>query len=335
MPEDVLDTAWICACDVRQMLQSGITAPRQRYPPRNSPPSARNYSQQARKGRPITLHIAGTPLAGSFPRPGGRGYCDGSLWAEAMVTEDQTSVVDLLPTPSGCGGAAVERIDTHASVVFVAGARAYKLKRAVRLDYLDFSTSERRQACCEAEVRLNRRTAPTLYRRVVAVTRERDGSFALGGTGSPADWVVEMHRFSQVALFDRLAEAGRLDLELMSPLGAAIAGFHLSAEHRADHGGRAGMRWVVEGNAAGFADFGGAWLDRAASDRVIRDTSRELERHRTSSNGGASQDSCGSATAIFICAISCSSKDSQRCSTGSSSTTRSPAATSSTISPSC
>ena len=89
----------------------------------------------------------------------------------------------------------VERIDTHASIVFLAGARAYKLKRAVRFDYLDFSTSERRHALCQAEARLNRRTAPTLYRGVLAVTRQHNGWYAVGGTGTPVDWLVEMNRF--------------------------------------------------------------------------------------------------------------------------------------------
>jgi aminoglycoside phosphotransferase family enzyme len=59
-----------------------------------------------------------------------------------------------------------------------------------------------------------------------------------------------MNRFPQEALFDRLAAAGHLALELMSPLAAAIAAFHLSAEHRVDCGGKAGMSWVIEGNAA-------------------------------------------------------------------------------------
>ena len=98
-----------------------------------------------------------------------------------MITEDQTEVVTFLASPSTHDGAAVERIETHASVVFLAGTRAWKLKRAVRYDYLDFSTVERRKAMCEAELRINRRTAPGLYRRVVAVTRESDGSLALGG----------------------------------------------------------------------------------------------------------------------------------------------------------
>lgn len=195
-----------------------------------------------------------------------------------MITEDQTGVIDFLAAPSTHGGETVERIDTHASIVFLAGARAYKLKRAVRFDYLDFSTSERRHALCEAEVRLNRRTAPTLYRGVVAVTRQDDGSFALGGKDRPVDWLVEMNRFPQEALFDRLASVGALGIELMSSLAAAIADFHKSAEHRSDHGGKAGMSWVIEGNAAGFAEFGRPCLDPSAAYRVTDDSCRELGR---------------------------------------------------------
>ena len=195
-----------------------------------------------------------------------------------MITEDQTPVIDFLAAPSTHGGATVERIDTHASIVFLAGARAYKLKRAVRFDYLDFSTPERRRTLCEAEVRLNQRTAPALYRGVVAVTRQDDGSFALGGHGRPVDWLVEMHRFPQEALFDRLASAGALGVELMSPLAEAIADFHKSADHRSDHGGKAGMSWVVEGNAAGFAEFGRSCLAPSAASRVTDESRRELDR---------------------------------------------------------
>ena len=195
-----------------------------------------------------------------------------------MITGDQTAIVDFLNLPSTHGGASVERIDTHASIVFLAGARAYKLKRAVLFDYLDFSTVERRRALCESEVRLNRRTAPALYRGVVAVTREDDGSYALEGRGWPVEWLVEMNRFPQEALFDRLASRGCLDLALMSPLAAAIAEFHLAAEHRAAHGGSVGMTWVIEGNHAGFVEFGRSCLDRPTADRVTDRSRHELQR---------------------------------------------------------
>ena len=195
-----------------------------------------------------------------------------------MIVEDQREVIDYLASAAAHGGGPVERIDTHTAVVFLTGARALKLKRAVTFDYLDFSTPERRRVLCGAEVRLNRRTAPTLYRGVVAVTREADGSLALGGRGTPIDWVVEMNRFDQEALFDRLAANGRLDVDLMPALAKAIAQFHLAAEHRKDHGGRAGMGWVVDGNAMAFAEFAGV-LEPAACARLTDDSRAALDRH--------------------------------------------------------
>ena len=75
---------------------------------------------------------------------------------------------------------AVERIDTHGSMVFMAGDRVYKLKRAVRFPYMDYGTPEKRASACEAEVRLNRRTAPSLYLGVAPVLRGAEGGFALG-----------------------------------------------------------------------------------------------------------------------------------------------------------
>jgi aminoglycoside phosphotransferase family enzyme/predicted kinase len=198
-----------------------------------------------------------------------------------MITEDQTEVIQFLASPSTHGGATVERIDTHSAMVFLVGPRAYKLKRAVRFDYLDFSTSERRRAMCDAEVRLNRRTAPSVYRGVVAVTRELDGALALEGRGTPLDWVVKMSRFAQEALLDRLAAAGHLDLGLMPSLAAAITELHRGAAHRLDHGGKPGMAWVIDGNAAGFAEYGTDVLDPGACRRLIDAARTELDRWGT------------------------------------------------------
>ena len=178
-----------------------------------------------------------------------------------MLTEDQSSVVSFLSSPATHDGAAVERIDTHASIVFLAGERAWKLKRAVRYDYLDYSTADRRRAMCDAELRINRRTAPALYRSVTPVTRQPDGSLALGGPGAPVDWLVEMTRFDQSRTLDRLAEAGLLPLQLMGPLAHAIARFHNAADCLTGQGGWEAMRRVVDGNAAGFARDGAGILN--------------------------------------------------------------------------
>jgi|RhiMethySRZTD1v2_1073278.scaffolds.fasta_scaffold00329_12 uncharacterized protein len=200
---------------------------------------------------------------------------------------DQADVVRFLSDPGSHGGAAVERIDTHASIVFLAGTQAFKLKRAVKYDYLDFSTLELRKRFCEAEMRVNSRMAPALYRRVVPVVRSSTGALALDGEGAPVDWVIEMNRFDQDALFDRMAARGCLDLALMAPLAEEIASFHDACEPRPEFGGEAGMARVIQGNAAGFRDFGGGTLDDAASESLtraavesLRSGSRLLESRR-------------------------------------------------------
>jgi aminoglycoside phosphotransferase family enzyme/predicted kinase len=195
-----------------------------------------------------------------------------------MRTEDQSDVIAFLAAPATHGGAAVSVIETHASMVFLAGSRAFKLKRAVRYDYLDFSTAERRRAMCDAELRINRRTAPQLYLGVSAITRGPDGLLALAGGGSPVDWVLEMVRFDEDAVLDRLAAKGALDLGLMRPLGAEIARFHLAAEARADHGGAAGMRWVIDGNASGYATDAAGILDPAVCGKMTAAARIELRR---------------------------------------------------------
>ena len=198
-----------------------------------------------------------------------------------MVTEDQSDVIAFLDAPGsyGAGVAGVSRIETHTAMVFLAGDRAYKLKRAVRYDYLDFSTAERRRAACHDEVALNRRTAPQIYLGVLAVTREAGGGLALDGSGPPVDWLVHMVRFEQSALLNAMAARGELEAAVMADLGAGVARLHASADRRTDQGGREGMSWVIEGNAYGFGAEGSGILDPDLCARVTDGSRRALARH--------------------------------------------------------
>ena len=148
-------------------------------------------------------------------------------------------------------GAPVERIDTHGAAVFLAGDRAYKIKRPVAFPYMDLSTPARRLAAAEAEVRLNRRTAPALYLGLAPV-RDNGRSLSLGAVGDPVpdggECVVVMVRFDQATLFDRLAQADGLTDGLVMGLAEEIAAFHAGAETIADRGGAAEMTWVAEEN---------------------------------------------------------------------------------------
>lgn len=177
-------------------------------------------------------------------------------------------------------GQPVERLDTHSAAVFLIGDRALKLKRDVRYSYLDFSTLERRERACRDEVAINRRTAPGLYRGVVAVTREPSGRLALEGSGPAVEFLVDMARFDQDLLLDRMAAAGRLDLKLMPGLADAVARFHLDAEQQREHGGYDGIVRVIRGNMAGFSSQGREILDPAACLRLTDAALATAERQR-------------------------------------------------------
>src|SRR5262249_31340734 len=159
-------------------------------------------------------------------------------------------VIDFL-SKAASYGTAVERVDiieTHVSLVFLAGDRAYKLKRAVKFPYLDFSTVDRRRVACRAELELNRRTAPELYLEARPVVRPPNGGLGFAAEGPAIDWVVVMRRFDQAALFDELAKTQQLNASLITELADHIAAFHQSAEPRRDRGGTAALSAIIETN---------------------------------------------------------------------------------------
>ena len=196
-----------------------------------------------------------------------------------MIVEDQSEVIKFLSGAGafGIGGDDVARIETHISIIFLTNDRVFKLKRAVKFPYLDFSTAGRRRAACEAEVAVNRRTAPGLYRGILAIKRASDGSLRLQGDGEPVDWLVEMARFDEDTLFDHLAQRGELDRHDMENLAGAIVRLHGIAEKRTDHGGRSGMAAIIDGNAKTFEEFAEGVLDPAEVKRLNDECRRLLD----------------------------------------------------------
>ncbi|WP_425375130.1 AAA family ATPase [Methylobacterium nonmethylotrophicum] len=143
------------------------------------------------------------------------------------------------------GEGAVERIDTHVSTVLLSGDQVLKLKRAVRLPYLDFSTPERRLAACMAELAVNCRAAPGLYRGVHRITRTPEGGLALDGDGPLVDAVVAMRRFPAENLFDRMVRDGRLTPALVADLAGRLAAFHARAPVGRREGGATAMTDLI------------------------------------------------------------------------------------------
>ncbi len=129
--------------------------------------------------------------------------------------------------PGGCAQDGIQIIRTHISSVILVGAEAYKLKRDIKLPFLDFSTLELRHQFCDLELEVNRRTAPQIYLEVIPVTGSVDQP-ELNGAGEVIDWAVHMQRFESGKLFSEMAEHERLTLEHVTSLAHHIAAFHLS-----------------------------------------------------------------------------------------------------------
>jgi aminoglycoside phosphotransferase family enzyme len=127
-----------------------------------------------------------------------------------------------LPAPG------VVRRETHMSWVFLAGNEAYKLKKPVRFPYLDFSTLSRRESACHAELALNRRLAPDVYKAVAPIVRSNHG-LAIGGPGEIVDWLVAMRRLDPDGTLEHAIETRQLTACQLDRLLSRLAAFYRHA----------------------------------------------------------------------------------------------------------
>ncbi len=116
-------------------------------------------------------------------------------------------------------------LQTHISYVLLTGSYAYKIKKAVSLPFLDFSTLEFRKHYCDEELRINRRLAPELYLDVVAITGTPQAP-RVNGKGKAIEYAVKMIQFPDADRLDRVAERGELRDEQVATLARKIATFH-------------------------------------------------------------------------------------------------------------
>jgi aminoglycoside phosphotransferase family enzyme/predicted kinase len=171
----------------------------------------------------------------------------------------------------------VHRIDTHAASVFLVGSRALKIKRAVRFAFLDYSTLARRKAACEAEIAINRRFAPQIYHRVVAITRDTDGSLGIDGKGTPVEYAVAMTRFDESQTIDHLAEAGQIDAILANDIANTIAASHAKAVRAATGPWIQSIPSLIAGNTAALRSA--AMFRREAVDELDAASQSEFSRN--------------------------------------------------------
>ncbi len=170
---------------------------------------------------------------------------------------------------------------THISAVFVTDTFAYKIKKPVAFDFVDYSTLEKRRHWCEEEVRLNRRLAARIYLGVVPIVQDGP-TVRVEGTGSVVEWAVKMHRLPVEASLAGAVARDEISREGVESLACRIADFHRHAE-RSESIARFGRFDVVARNARdNFAQSTsqlGATVSRAVFERLEALAEQELGRH--------------------------------------------------------
>lgn len=136
--------------------------------------------------------------------------------------------VDALRNPANhrLPVSSVEAIETHFSWVFLAGERAYKMKKPLHLGLQDFSTLERRRHYCREELHLNRRLAPQVYLGLVPLAADENGRLRLDGPGEPVEWLVAMRRLPPGPMLDQRLLRGEASEDDMRRIAWQLAGFH-------------------------------------------------------------------------------------------------------------
>jgi uncharacterized protein len=184
------------------------------------------------------------------------------------IPSGQAEVAALLGRLTGA-----RPIETHISLVFVGPADVYKLKKAVSLGFLDFTSLAARERFTWRELELNRGFAPGLYRAVLPVTRGADGTLTLDGRGEVVDWVLQMAAVPKCDFLDVMAPGGALMPLLLDQLADAVAAMHAALSPLSGFDAPAAMREVIEGNLSAASRAGVpraeewtraalAWLDR-------------------------------------------------------------------------
>src|SRR5512138_441261 len=133
-----------------------------------------------------------------------------------IAPDDQRRLVTALGLPI---------VETHISYVLLGGTFAYKVKKAINLAFLDFTTIDARKFYCNEELRLNRRLAPSLYLDVVPITGST-GSPVLEGQGPPLEYAVKMRQFDQGGLLSRVLARDELTSAHVDAIADEVASFH-------------------------------------------------------------------------------------------------------------
>ena len=204
--------------------------------------------------------------------------------------EAQRPIIDALSSPATYpprdGVETVEVRETHSAVVFLAGNRAYKMKKAVDYGFLDFTTLRKRRFFCYQELFLNQRAAPEIYREVRAVIPNGRGGYRIVAEENPAavEYLVQMVRLPEDMMLNTRLERDEVTPEMMAELGRTVANVHANAETNnkiATAGDLEGVRFNVEENFEQTEAYIGRTISQETYDTVSQYARRFMRDRET------------------------------------------------------
>ena len=163
----------------------------------------------------------------------------------------------------------IEVIETHISWVVLTGTYAYKIKKPLVFDFLDFASLGQREQFCREELRLNRRLEPELYLDVVAITGTPTAP-VIAGSGETVEWAVKMREFERGAELSRLLKTGAVTTAIVDEIADRVAAFHATCDRdtsAAGFGSAAAIYLPVRENIDALARL---VTDPGARDRLTR-----------------------------------------------------------------
>lgn len=175
----------------------------------------------------------------------------------------------------------IEQRETHISKVFLTGDYVYKIKKPINLEFLDFTTLEKRRYYCHQEVILNRRLTHKVYLDVVAITF-KDGKYYLDGTGSPVEYAVKMRQLPEDRSMVRLLQRNKINKNVIEELALTLAKFYNqvpSSGHMHSSGAWETIRANCEENFRQTIIFTGKIIDERIF-QIVRSATLSFLRRR-------------------------------------------------------
>ena len=175
----------------------------------------------------------------------------------------------------------VSLIQTQMSFVFLTDKFVYKVKKAVNLGYLDYTTLEKRRFFCEKEVELNIRLCPDSYLGIIAINKQ-NGRITIGGTGRVVEYAVKMKRLPQQQMMDNLLNEDKITHDMISRLAARIARFHRQAATNKEISAFGGLEIITQNTGENFSQcqpYIGKTISRRQYDTIKEYTHNFIENN--------------------------------------------------------